>query len=116
MNQPEHNKTSSHDRETLPQLHVCDSCQEHDVYPVEWEESGPTHWSVLSRCGNCDDWKEGEYSQAAVDAWDTHLDRDLDKMAGRLRSIEQHHMTKWVENFAGALAVEGGIEPDDFNI
>ena len=35
-------------------LHVCPECDRELVYPVEWEEAGPTHWEVTLRCPNCE--------------------------------------------------------------
>ncbi|MEZ0283948.1 MAG: hypothetical protein ACAH79_01780, partial [Thermoleophilia bacterium] len=37
-----------------PPLHTCPACTSDLVYPVEWEESSGTSWTVERRCPNCE--------------------------------------------------------------
>jgi len=45
-------------------LHVCGSCDAPLVYPMEWEEAGPSHWEVVLRCPNCEWIGTGVFDQA----------------------------------------------------
>src|SRR5919206_234317 len=64
-----------HDEE----LHVCRSCDSELVYPLDWEESGATHWEVALRCPNCEWTGTGVYPQETVERFDEELERgDLD--------------------------------------
>ena len=38
---------------TAADLHICPVCTSELVYPVAWEEAGPTNWEVSLRCPNC---------------------------------------------------------------
>ena len=44
-------------------LHVCDACGSHLVYPLEWEEAGPRHWEVTLRCPDCETIGVGVFDQ-----------------------------------------------------
>ena len=54
-------------RSPIRDLHLCPECDRDLVYPVEWEETSPTHWEVLLRCPNCE-WSEVDtFDQDTVD-------------------------------------------------
>ena len=61
-------------RGPLQDLHMCPECDRDLVYPVEWEETSPTHWEVLLRCPNCE-WSDdrhvrpGRPSTASTSSW-----------------------------------------------
>jgi hypothetical protein len=95
------------------ELHVCGSCASELVYPVQWEESGPTSWSVVLHCPNCDAFREGIFSQETVESLDDELDRGADALARDYKRLLRANMTDEVERFVGALNSDA-ILPEDF--
>ena len=95
------------------ELHECPSCEGDLVYPVEWEETSPTHWEVLLRCPNCE-WNEvGTFDQPTVDRFDKRLDTGTETLIGDLRRLQQANMEEDIVRFARALDA-GAILPEDF--
>jgi len=101
---------------TLPgrhDLHVCSACGSRLVYPVEWQEAGPTHWEVTLRCPECEHRSDGIYDQATVERFDEELDRGTDAVVRDLKRLTHANMQDDIERFARALA-QDLIVPDDF--
>ena len=97
----------------LRELHVCPECDRDLVYPVEWEETSPTHWEVLLRCPNCE-WSEvGDFDQATVDRFDEELDRGTEILLRDLKNLERANMEDEIERFTRALGADA-ILPEDF--
>ena len=96
-----------------PSLHVCRGCPSKLVYPVAWEEAGPTSWRVSLRCPECEQVREGVFPQEAVDAFDEHLDAGSDALAADLRRLTRANMADELARFAGALQADA-ILPEDF--
>ncbi len=94
-------------------LHVCGSCASELVYPVEWEEAGPSHWEVLLRCPNCESTGTGVFTQEAVERFDEELDRGTETLVRDLKRLVQAHMEEDVERFVLALQADH-IVPEDF--
>jgi hypothetical protein len=105
-------KASSPARHTVD-LHVCPVCELSLVYPVEWEESSPTHWEVSLRCPNCEWSHVGDYDQDTVDGFDEELDLGTEALVGDLRRLTQANMEEEIERFAEALDANA-IWPMDF--
>jgi hypothetical protein len=100
-------------RRPMQDLHLCPECDRDLVYPVEWEETSPTHWEVLLRCPNCE-WSEvGTYDQATVDRFDEQLDAGTEALVKDLRRLVQANMEAEAERFAAALDANA-ILPEDF--
>ncbi len=97
----------------IQQLHVCPECKRDLVYPVEWEESSPTHWEVELRCPNCEWHGEGVYAQAVVEQLDEHLDNGTQVLVRDLKHLMHANMEDEVERFIAALRA-GQIWPMDF--
>jgi hypothetical protein len=94
-------------------LHVCPECDRELVYPVEWEETSPTHWEVLLRCPNCE-WSDlGVFDQGTVDRFDDELDRGTEAVSRDLKRLTQANMEDEIERFVSALLVDA-ILPEDF--
>ena len=94
-------------------LHECPRCDRDLVYPVEWEETSPTHWEVLLRCPNCE-WSEvGTFDQPTVDRFDERLDIGTEILADDLRRLQQANMEEEIVQFVGALDADA-ILPEDF--
>jgi hypothetical protein len=97
----------------LQDLHICPECDRDLVYPVEWEETSPTHWEVLLRCPNCE-WSDvGTFDQATVDRFDEKLDIGTEILLRDLKRLEQANMEDEVERFVRAIDA-GAILPEDF--
>ena len=94
-------------------LHMCTACDTDLVYPVEWEEAGPSHWEVSLRCPNCEWAGTGIYEQDQVERFDDELDRGTEALVRDLRRLAQANMEGDVERFVKALEADL-IVPDDF--
>jgi hypothetical protein len=94
-------------------LHVCVECASELVYPVQWEEAGPSNWSVLLHCPNCDIYREGVFTQENVEAFDEELDRGGDALARDYKRLMRSNMADEIERFVGALEADA-ILPEDF--
>ena len=94
-------------------LHICPVCDRDLVYPVEWEETSPTHWEVLLRCPNCE-WSEvGDFDQPTVDRFDEQLDIGTEILLGDLKRLEHANMEEEIDRFVRAIDVDA-ILPEDF--
>jgi non-ribosomal peptide synthetase component F len=94
-------------------LHVCPVCDGHLVHPVQWAEVDPHRWEVQLRCPECEHWRTDVFDQAAVDAFDDHLDAGTDALARDLRRLERANMEEEANRLAAALAADA-LLPEDF--
>jgi len=94
-------------------LHVCAECGSHLVYPLEWEESGATHWEVALRCPECESRDSGVYEQDVVERFDEELDRGTELLVRDLKRLMQANMEDEIERFVTALDADL-ILPEDF--
>jgi hypothetical protein len=94
-------------------LHVCGSCNSELVYPLDWDESGATHWEVTLRCPNCEWCGTGIFEQTVVEAFDEELDRGTEALVGDLRRLMQANMEEEIERFVQALDADA-LLPEDF--
>jgi hypothetical protein len=94
-------------------LHCCLDCGGDLVYPVEWEEAGHEHWSVLLHCPNCDVYREGVFAQDTVERFDEELDRGADALARDYKRLMRANMAEEIDRFVGALESDA-ILPEDF--
>jgi hypothetical protein len=94
-------------RPTRPQpvrdLHICPRCASTLVHPVDWAESGPTHWEVLLRCPECHFRETGVFTQLEVDRFDAELDRGTEVLVRDLQQLAHANMSEQVERFVDAL-------------
>jgi len=95
------------------ELHLCGACGSDLVYPVEWEESGQTHWEVALRCPNCEWAGGGVYAQDVVERFDERLDRGTEALVRDLKRLMHANMEDEIERFVSALDADH-IVPDDF--
>jgi hypothetical protein len=95
------------------ELHICPECDKKLVYPVEWEESSPTHWEVQLRCPNCEWTTVGNYDQETVDRFDEQLDYGTEALVRDLKRLTRANMEDEIERFTSALASDA-IWPMDF--
>jgi len=94
-------------------LHVCLECRSHLAYPTAWEEAEGERWSVTIRCPECETYREGVFSQDAVEAFDEELDAGTDALTADYRRLTRANMSEEVERFVEALHVEA-VLPEDF--
>ena len=100
-------------RRALQDLHICPACDRDLVYPVEWEETSPTHWEVLLRCPNCE-WSEVDtFDQPTVDRFDEQLDIGTEILLRDLKRLQQANMEEEIDRFVRAMHA-GAILPEDF--
>ena len=97
----------------LQDLHMCPECDRDLVFPVEWEETSPTHWEVLLRCPNCEWTDVDTFDQATVDRFDEQLDHGTEALVKDLRRLVQANMEAEAERFAAAMNANA-ILPEDF--
>jgi hypothetical protein len=102
-------------RSPLRDLHLCPDCERDLVYPVEWEETSPTHWEVLLRCPNCEWSQVDTFDQDTVDRFDEQLDVGTEILIRDLKRLQQANMEDEVEVFVKALDA-GAILPEDFQL
>ena len=100
-------------REHTTELHECLNCASNLVHPVEWEPAGPTSWSVLLRCPNCEVHRLGVFEQVELDAFDAELDQADKLIHEAYERLVRENMEADANRFAHALAV-GAILPEDF--
>jgi hypothetical protein len=94
-------------------LHICPDCDQHLVYPTEWEEVSATHWEVELRCPNCEWFHVGNYAQEVVDRFDEELDRGTEHLVRDLKRLTRANMEDEIDRFARALTSDA-ILPEDF--
>ena len=94
-------------------LHVCGGCTSTLVYPVEWEESGATHWEVSLRCPNCEWNGRGVYEQDVVERFDEELDRGTEALVRDLKRLMAANMEDEIDRFCRALE-DDHVLPEDF--
>ena len=94
-------------------LHLCGSCASTLVYPIEWEEAGPSHWRVTLRCPNCEWSGTGVFEQELVERFDAELDRGTEALVADLKRLMHASMEDEIGRFVSALEADA-ITPDDF--
>ena len=94
-------------------LSICGSCASDLVYPVDWEEAGPTHWEVSLRCPNCEWTGTGVFEQQAIEGFDEVLDRGTEALVRDLKSMMHANFEDEIERFVDALN-DDHIVPEDF--
>jgi hypothetical protein len=99
--------------EPADDLHVCGTCDSELVYPVDWEETGETHWEVTLRCPNCEWTGTGVFEQDVVERFDEELDRGTETLVRDLKRLMQANMEDEIDRFISALQ-DGHIVPEDF--
>jgi hypothetical protein len=104
---------SEHSAPAIGDLHICDLCDSHLVYPVDWEEEGPSHWRVSLRCPNCEWTVTGVYEQEVVERFDGELDRGTEALMRDLNRLARANMEDDVERFIQALNGDH-LLPSDF--
>jgi len=97
----------------ITELHVCPECACELVYPTEWEEAGPKHWTVCLHCPNCDWSDSGKFEQGLVDEFDEELDRGSDTLICALKRLTEANMSSELACFVAALEANA-ILPMDF--
>ena len=94
-------------------LHICGGCDSDLVYPLDWEEAGPTHWEVTLRCPNCEWTGTGIFEQELVERFDEELDRGTEALVRDLKRLAHANMEDEIERFCTALDADH-IVPEDF--
>ena len=96
-----------------PDLQICRSCPSELVYPISWEEAGSSAWRVALRCPDCEQVREGTFTQEAVDTFDERLDAGTDALVTDLRRLTRANMADELARLTTALHADA-ILPEDF--
>lgn len=107
------NGPEAHASEPAMDLHVCEECSSHLVYPVSWEERANDAWYMERRCPNCEWRHSGEFPQSEVEVFDDVLNEGTEQLLTKLRTFARANMEEDVERLINALH-ENLIEPMDF--
>lgn len=91
----------------------CLACGGDFVYPVHWHEADATHYWLHLRCGECGTWREGVFSDDAIDRFERRLDEASEQIVGAADRLHREWRSTEVEAFAAALD-KGLIDPGDF--
>lgn len=94
-------------------LHVCTACASDLVQPLSWDEAGDGRWSIELRCPECEQRREGLFSQHVLDDYDERLNDGTDLLVGSYRRLVRENLADEIDRFVAALRV-GAILPEDF--
>jgi hypothetical protein len=94
-------------------LSVCVRCACFMVYPAEWEEAGPLHWSVTLCCPNCGHERGGIFTQESVETFDERLDEGADVLGRDYRRMLRANLAAEIDRFVEALRIDA-VLPEDF--
>jgi hypothetical protein len=101
-------------RETEPEpLHICNSCGGELVYPLDWVDEDEAHWRMLLRCPDCENVREGIFTQLTIDVFADELDRGEAVLLSALKRFTRENMSEAVDLFIRALHADL-ILPSDF--
>jgi len=112
---PERPAETSHSRAEPPEQDpsVCVACGCRMVYPAEWQEAGPSDWSVILCCPNCGHEREGVFTQETIESFDEQLDEGVDLLDRDYRRLLRANLTEEIDRFVDALRVDA-VLPEDF--
>lgn len=91
----------------------CLRCDSPLVQPVTWEEAGGTSWRVLLRCPECETWRDDQFDQETVEAFDEALEAGTDELTADYRKLCRANMADEIDSFVAAVEA-GAIAPEDF--
>jgi hypothetical protein len=94
-------------------LSRCIRCDSPLVQPVSWEEAAGGTWRVLVRCPECETWRDDEFDQVTVEAFDAALDAGTDELTCDYRQLCRANMSDEIDRFVAAVDA-GAIAPEDF--
>lgn len=90
-------------RDGAEEPHLCSMCGADFVCPIEWEPVDDVHVWVLLRCGECGAWREGEFTDEVLDAFDRRLDEAAVKIARAADRLHADWRATEADAFAQAL-------------
>lgn len=94
-------------------LDLCGACGESFVCPVTWSEQGPADWWLLLRCGSCGASREVIASNAAVAAYDNHLDEGMQEINEAAERLAREALAAEADTLGTALDMDL-LGADDF--
>jgi hypothetical protein len=95
------------------ELHICPECSSDFVYPLDWAQSGETHWTVDLRCPECEWHGNGVYDQEVLDRFDAALDAGTAAVIDDLTDLTRANMEDDAQRFLVALR-DDLVLPEDF--
>ena len=101
-------------------LHVCtNGCGCDFVYPMQWEEisfdekTDKATWEMTLRCPECENIREGKFTDKQVGVLDQRLNEDTESLLLAIKNLSRSNMEEDVERISYALQ-HNAIEPMDF--
>ena len=82
---------------------LCPRCGADFVHPVHWREADETHMWVRLRCGQCESWSEGLFSDEALERFDRKLDESAAQIAEEADRLHRNWRLTEADTFAAAL-------------
>ena len=98
---------------TTGRLDLCGACGEAFVCPVTWSEQGPADWWLMLRCGSCGTSREVVASNAAVAAYDSHLDEGMQEINAAAEQLAREALAAEADALGTALGMDL-LGADDF--
>jgi hypothetical protein len=83
--------------------HLCPVCGADSVHQVGWQEADRAHWWVRLRCGECGAWREGTFSDEALEGFERKLDEEAREMAAAADRLHWEWRSREADAFAAAL-------------
>ena len=91
-------------RSTRPdEPHVCHVCGSEFVCPIDWGPADDDYVWVLLRCGECEAWRENEFSDEVLDRFDRKLDEAAIQIARAADRLHADWRSTEADAFAAAL-------------
>jgi DNA-directed RNA polymerase subunit RPC12/RpoP len=96
-----------------PDAHTCPVCGSRLVYPVDWERSGDTAWTLQLRCPECETRREVTLGRASVEHINRELYHGAQAMAHEAERMTRRNFEDEAERIVAALERDL-IQPMDF--
>jgi hypothetical protein len=94
-------------------VRTCPACGSTLVYPVEWERSGESSWTMTLRCPECETRREVLLGRASVEQFNRELYHGAQLIAREAERMSRRNFEDEVERIVVALERDL-IQPMDF--
>jgi hypothetical protein len=93
--------------------HRCPVCRSPLVYPLDWDRSGPSSWTMILRCPECETRREVTLGRASVEELNRELYQGAQAIAREADRLTRRNFADEVERMVAALDADL-ILPMDF--
>ena len=91
----------------------CPACASDLVYPIDWDDAGPSAYRLTLRCPNCERTETGTYEWEAVQRLDQRLDDGERALMADLSALTRANVEEDFDRVIAALRA-GHVWPMDF--